>query len=131
MVSEDKVLGSARLRSDLVLKKNHDILIIDVTVPFENGLKAVTDATQKKFEKYEKLAQEISNDYFTAKVEAIVVVCLGFWVLKNNKIIKRLCSESYAKIFRRIIVSETISFSQDIFYEHSNRTPQDPGDRQR
>lgn len=131
VISEDKVLGGARLHTDIVLKMNRDILIIDVTVPFENGLEALADATQNKFEKYEQLAQEISNDDSTAKVEANVVGWLGFWDPKNNRIINRLCSGSCAKKLRRIIVSETISFSQGIFYEHTNWTAQDSGGPQR
>lgn len=39
-VSDDRAVGSAILRPDLVLKKNRDLLILDVTVPFENGLEA-------------------------------------------------------------------------------------------
>lgn len=46
-------------------------------MPFENGLEALAEARQKKHEKYEDLAKEISNDYSTAKFEAIVVGSLG------------------------------------------------------
>lgn len=44
LIGEDQVVGSSNVRPDLVLKKNNDILILDITVPFGNGLGALTEA---------------------------------------------------------------------------------------
>lgn len=52
IISEDQVVRSANVRPDLVLKKNNDILILDITVPFENGLEVLTEARRLKEEKY-------------------------------------------------------------------------------
>lgn len=60
IISEDRAKGSANLRPDLVLKKNNYILIKDITIPFENGLEALEEARQRKFDKYSDLVKELS-----------------------------------------------------------------------
>lgn len=60
-------------------------------------------------------------------MEAIIVGSLGSWDPKNDNIIKTICSEKYAKVKRMIIVSETMSNSEDIFFEHMKIAPQDSG----
>lgn len=127
---ENQVVDVGNLRPDLLLKKGNDILIIDVTVPFENGLEALEDARKEKLENYSDLARELSNDYVKAKVEAVIEGSLGSWDPGNDALIKRLCSNKYAKMMRKIIASETIAYSQDIYAEHTRTLPQYSGGRQ-
>lgn len=51
-------MGSENLRPDLVVQKGNDIIIFDVTVPFENGFQAFEDDRKNKVEKYRNLATE-------------------------------------------------------------------------
>lgn len=90
-------------------------MILDITVPFENGVDDFENARKTKENKYAELANTLPNNGERVKVEAIIIGSLGSWDPKNDRGVKRLCSERYAKIMRRIIVSETISYSQDIF----------------
>lgn len=55
-VREDRAVGSDNLRPDLVLKKIHELLILGITVPFENGTEAFVVARRTNEEKYRELA---------------------------------------------------------------------------
>lgn len=132
VIGEDQVVGTTNnRRPDLVLRKGNDIMILDITCPFENGLQAFQDARKEKEDKYAELAAELSSDGTRVRVDAIIVGSLGSWDPQNDKIIRRLCSEKYAKTMRKIIVSETISYSQDVFSEHMRAVPQNSGGRLR
>lgn len=125
------MVGGGGLKPDLVIKKGKDILILDITVPFENGLVALEEARQRKIDKDSDLAKELSMNGCSASVEAIVVGSLGASDKSNERVVRRLCSRKYAKTMSKIIGSETITYSRNIFYEHVNRgSPQDPGRRQ-
>lgn len=110
------------LRPDLVLKKGKDFLFIDATIPFENGLEALILARKEKEKKYNDIAQELCKSGFN-------VGSLGAWDPKNDRLLRRICSQKYLKMMRKIMVSETISDSRDIYYEHLNIVPQDSGGR--
>lgn len=62
IVSEDRAVGNGRQRQDLVLKKNRDLLILDITVPFENGADAFDVARKTKEDKYRQLAIDLSEN---------------------------------------------------------------------
>lgn len=89
--------GTQNFRPDLVIQKGRDILIIDVTVPFDNGLESFKEARRIKEVKYRDLAIELSVGGKNAVVQAIVVGVLGSWDLDNNKTIRRLCSRGMTK----------------------------------
>ena len=118
VIGEDQRLGTENLRLELVLKKENDILIVDVTAPFEKGLKAFEDARLVKEAKYTNLTRELTTDGNKAKIKAIIVGSLGFWDPRNDRIIKCLCSSTYTKLMRKLIVSETIGNSCNIYFEH-------------
>ena len=107
------------------MKKDGDILILDVTVPFENGIEAFRNARTVKEQKYNNLASELSVNGLKARVEAVIVGSLGSWDSANDKVISRLCSKNYAALMRKLIVSETIGNSSKIYYEHISGVPQD------
>lgn len=77
MLLENQVVGTQNLRPDLVIQKDRDIIIIDVTVPFENGMVAFDNAREAKETKYNELATELSREGKKAKVEAFIVGSLG------------------------------------------------------
>lgn len=51
-MNEDRAVRSTYQQPDLVLSKGNDILIIDVTFSFENGLEAFKMTRKEKEEKY-------------------------------------------------------------------------------
>lgn len=129
IIAENQAMGGegTLLRPDLAIKKNKDIILIDVTIPFENGLVV---ARKKKIEKYEPLVRIFNGQGYNTKVETVIVGALRSWDPKNDGVIRRICSEKYARIMRKVMVSETISYSQDIVFEHTYRVPQDSHGRQ-
>lgn len=128
---EDRVVGNQNLRLDLVIQNFNQIYIVDVTVPFDNGLKAFDDARLGKMNKYDELAfygKSINGK--TATIGAVVVGALDSWDPANDEFIKKICSKSYGKMMKKIMVSETITYSRDIYSEHIGWIPQGSRGRQ-
>jgi len=63
--------------------------------------------------KYEELRKEIAAD-----VPPFIVGSLGSWDPANDALVRKLCSRSYAKLMRKLCVSDVISLSLDIYMEH-------------
>ena len=117
VLSENEAVNG-NLRPDLVLVKNNNAIIIDVTVPFENRMDAFCEAREGKKQKYENLAHALRTKYAEVKVDAFVVGSLGAWDPDNDILMKKLCSRSYLKLFKKLCVSDTIKYSRDIYVEH-------------
>lgn len=62
--------------------------------------------------------------------EAIVVGELGSLDPANDKSLRRICTKTYLKTIKKIIISETISFSNDVYQEHIRRIGQVANGRQ-
>ncbi|XP_034483224.1 uncharacterized protein LOC117788549 [Drosophila innubila] len=62
---------------------------------------------------------------YRVHVDAIVVGALGTWDPINERVLKLLhVSRSYDSLMRRLIVSETVHWSRDIYVEHVSGTRQ-------
>ena len=120
VLRENQFLGAEGLRPDLVLvdKQNEEVLILDVTMPFESKLENFHRARKEKVLKYTNLVNELKGRYRKVSCEAVVVGSLGSWDNKNDRIIHRLCSKKYAALMRKLIVSDSVRASRDIFFEH-------------
>jgi len=119
VISENQAIGSQRLRPDLVLRRGNTTLIIDATVPFDNRMKAFKEAADEKVSKYEELRKEIAVDApGEVTVHPFIVGSLGSWDPANDVLVRKLCSRSYAKLMRKLCVSDAISLSRDIYTEH-------------
>ncbi|EDW88534.1 uncharacterized protein Dyak_GE18776 [Drosophila yakuba] len=111
----------AALRPDLVWRdeRSRKIVIVDVTVPFENGAEAFDNARGEKEEKYRPLAEALRAMGYQVKLEAFIVGALGSWDPKNERVLKTLgVSRFYAGLMRRLMVADTIRWSRDIYVEH-------------
>lgn len=82
----------AALRPDIVVRDEaaKHIHIVDVTVAFENRLKAMEDARRSKIVKYTPLAAALHASGYSVDVDAIVVGALGTWDQGNEPVLKRL-----------------------------------------
>ncbi|KAK8742630.1 hypothetical protein OTU49_001595, partial [Cherax quadricarinatus] len=120
LISENQRVAGAldTGRPDLIITKDGDALMIDVTCPFENGPEAFTEARLRKEEKYAELAAELRQNYHRVTVEAFIVGSLGSYDPANDRLMKRLASRKYQKLFRRLCVSDTIKWSRMIYTEH-------------
>ncbi|XP_069176423.1 uncharacterized protein [Procambarus clarkii] len=106
------------LRPDIVLEKNGEVMLIDVTCPFENGPDAFAEARLGKEEKYAELAATMRRTYRQVTVYAFIVGSLGSYDPKNDKPMNRLASRRYQRLFRRLCVSDTIRWSRMMYIEH-------------
>lgn len=113
---------------DVVLIKDDDVLIIDVAITFENGSKAFDEIREIKIKKYHHIASKLrkTKKYKTVSVEAVVVGAPGSWDPRNDRICHRLCTKKYTKLMRKLIVSDTLRSSRDIYYKHTTPPSRKP-----
>jgi hypothetical protein len=121
-VTEDqKIPGtSGQLRPDLVVTNaaSRSISIIDVAVAFENKYEAFQLARAGKIQKYALLADELRSQGWDVYLNAFVVGALGGWDPDNETVIRQIrISKSYAKLMKKLIVSDTIRWSRDMYVE--------------
>jgi hypothetical protein len=117
ILAENEVI-EGNLRPDLVIVKNNKATIIDITIPFENRLEALTAARPEKINKYAALARTLHARYHEVKFDAIVHGSLGTWDPENDRLMMTMCSRKYLKIFKKLCVSDVIRYSRDIYTEH-------------
>lgn len=118
VLSENRAVAGTRLRPDLVLVRNQTAVIVDITIPFENGVNSLEAARERKHTKYAPLIPILLQTYTSVTIEAVVVGSLGSWDPANDRFIGRLCSRSYAKKMKMLCVSDVIRWSRDIYEEH-------------
>ncbi|KAL6418153.1 hypothetical protein ACFW04_012305 [Cataglyphis niger] len=109
------------LRPDLVIRNERTkcVVICDVTIPFENRWEAFDEARARKVAKYSPLAEELQRRGYRVVVTAFVVGALGSWDPRNEAVLRVLrIGNAYASMMRRLIVSDTIRWSRDIYVEH-------------
>ena len=93
------------------------VVICDVTVPFEN--RWTEDARARKIAKYSPLAEELQRQGYRVVVTAFVIGALGSWDPRNEAVLSLLrVGPQYAAMMRRLVVSDTIRWSRDIYVEH-------------
>lgn len=124
VISENQFIRNTDLKPDLVLIKGKELLVIDVTCPFDNGYSNFITARKDKVEKYAPFANHYNSVYKKVNIEAIVVGSLGSWDPKNDKILLKLCTKKYLKLRKKLIVSEVVHSSTDIYNHHVSEVPQ-------
>lgn len=120
VLKENQPLEGSSLRPDLELvhKSESAAMILDVGCTFENGPAAYDMVRTEKSKKYAQIAKSMKDKYKEVTVEAIVVGALGSWDPKNDRVCHRLCSKKYRKLMRKLIVSDTLRMSRDIYVSH-------------
>ncbi|GFT62330.1 PO24 protein [Nephila pilipes] len=111
---------SQTLIPDMVLtKKSGEVFVIDFTVAFEDHLKSFAKARQGKIDKYLPIVEHLRREGKVAHVDAIVVGSLGSWDPSNDAALAQMgVSRKYAKLMRKLICSDTIRWSRDIYIQH-------------
>jgi hypothetical protein len=121
------------LRPDFVAI-NHTcktVTIIGVTIPFENRYTAFQSARQGKQEKYATLEEHYKRQGYSVFLDAFVVGALGGWDPANERVIHHLkFGHNYCRLMRKLMISDAIRWSRDIYIEHLSgvKQCQDPGD---
>ena len=117
-----QVPGSeSTLRPDLVVTRDGGatVVLADVTVAFENGPEALQAASDAKERKYAPLVAELRAAGKEASIVTLVLGPLGTWWRGNEAVLRQLrVSKRYAQLMRRLMVSDTLRWSRDVYVEH-------------
>jgi hypothetical protein len=115
--------GSLRPDFVAVNEARKMIDIIDVTVPFKNRYTAFQTARKEKQMKYAPITDHYSQQGYDVFMDAFIVSALGGWDPANEPVITRLkLSHSYGRLMRKLMASEVIHWSRDIYVEHLTLT---------
>ncbi|CAN7978579.1 unnamed protein product [Ixodes persulcatus] len=79
---------------------------------------ALQEARQQKIEKYEPTKQYLCRRYQRVTADVVIVGALGSWDPDNDATLRKLCSKSYLRLMKKLIISETIACSRDIYASH-------------
>ncbi|GFY44120.1 retrovirus-related Pol polyprotein from type-2 retrotransposable element R2DM [Trichonephila inaurata madagascariensis] len=119
ILSENQVVGNNRLRPDLVAQIDKNIYIIDVTIPFENRRQAFSQARERKVFKYLELLPYFSSLGFQqVHIVPIIVGSLGAWDPENDIFLRKVATNRYLAVLRKLCVSDCIRWSRDIYIQH-------------
>lgn len=118
VVSENQSLDNTMLRPDLVITNKMETIIIDVSIPFENGDAAFLETRGNKITKYTPLATWLRQTRSNVSIVPFLVGSLGLWDVGNDILLKKICSKSYATLFRKLCVSDCIKASRDVYIQH-------------
>jgi len=94
-----------------------DVVLVDVTCPFEGHERALDDAFQTKIVRYSSLAlQMLTRDLRSAVVRPFVVGALGGWLPGNEQCLNDLEIPRYRrKLLRELCVADAIVGSETIW----------------
>ncbi|XP_043391142.1 uncharacterized protein LOC122463740 [Chelonia mydas] len=109
------------LRPDVVVtdEAQKKIILVDITVPFENRTPALREARARKLEKYAPLADTLRAKGYEVQMDALIVGALGAWDPCNERVLRTSgIGRRYTLVMRRLMVSDTIRWSRDIYIEH-------------
>ncbi|KAF8797255.1 Retrovirus-related Pol polyprotein type-1 like protein [Argiope bruennichi] len=84
IISENEQVAGTRLRPDIILEDNRKILVVDITVPFENKREAFDKARQMKIEKYASLVDILKKPGKTVEILPFVIGSLDSWDPNND-----------------------------------------------
>ena len=106
-------------RPDIVIENDDDVIVIDVTCPFENGEKALAEADYNKVMKYDHVKRHFQSMGKSCSVHGFVIGSLGTWHPDNEAVLSKLMmSRSYKSLFRKLCCTDVIKGSADIYYSH-------------
>ncbi|KAH1171198.1 hypothetical protein KIL84_006816 [Mauremys mutica] len=80
----------SRLRPNIVVTdaEKKKVLLVDVTVPFENRSPAFHEARARKESKYTPLAETLRAQGYEVQVHALIVGALGSWDPRNEMVLR-------------------------------------------
>lgn len=108
------------------MAKGDKVIVLDVTVPFENRQEALDRARQEKEDKYGPLKTSLGTRYREVKIAPVVVGALGTWDPRNDKYLRGLSTRAYFRKMKRLVICETLSWSRCMYMEHLSGRIQRP-----
>ena len=112
---------ASNLRPDLTIidETNKIATIIDVCVPFENRHESFVAARKTKLDKYENIKAQLEEQGYKVFLDAFIIGSLGSYDQENYKsLIELRINKNFAVLMKKLMVSETIRWSRNIYVEH-------------
>ena len=105
-----------RLRPDIVHYEGDKAIIIDVSIPFDNGEIALSMAAEAKVQKYQSTKQALlDKGYANMAILPFIVRALGTWYPQNERVLNRLgISKRYKGLMCQFCCQYAIKVSHDI-----------------
>ena len=129
-ITTDRTVAESnlRLRPDVVVEEGNQVLIIDVTCPFDNDSTALSDAATGKVLKYQPLKEFFVSKGKSCVIFPFVVGALGSWYKQNEILLKKLgMTRRYKSLFRKLCCTDAIKGSNDIYRLHLGCDDRIPG----
>lgn len=129
-ITTDRTVAQSnlRLRPDIVVEEGGQVLLIDVTCPFDNDSNALSDAANAKVMKYQPLKEFLVSQGKTCEIYPFVVGALGSWYKQNEILLKKLgMTRRYKSLFRKLCCSDAIQGSNNIYRLHLGCDDSVPG----
>lgn len=77
VIAENQFIGNSSLKPDLVLSRGDEVVILDITCPFDNGYGVFSGARKDK--KYAPLRDYFKTSFKNIHIDAIIVGSVGSW----------------------------------------------------
>uniref|UniRef100_A0A914Z9B1 Reverse transcriptase domain-containing protein n=1 Tax=Panagrolaimus superbus TaxID=310955 RepID=A0A914Z9B1_9BILA len=111
----------SNLRPDITIldNVNKTATIIDIACPFENRQTAIDAARNEKLSKYQHIKEQLQQKGYKVFLDAFVIGSLGSYDQNNWKCLVELgINRNYAHLMKKLMVSDTIKWSRNIYIEH-------------
>ena len=120
-ITTDRTVAESnlRLRPDVVVEEGNQVLLIDVTCPFDNDTNALSDAANAKVLKYQPLKEFLVSKGKSCEIYPFVVGALGSWFKQNEILMNKLgMTRRYKSLFRKLCCTDAIQGSNNIYRLH-------------
>ncbi|EMP24262.1 hypothetical protein UY3_18678 [Chelonia mydas] len=104
----------SQLRPEIVITNEDQkkIVMVNVTVPFENRTPAFHNAQAQKVEKYAPLAETLRAKGYQVQTHALIVRALGTWDPSNERVLRECrIGQCYAWLMQQLMMSDAIRWS--------------------
>ncbi|XP_048519012.1 uncharacterized protein LOC125503125 [Dendroctonus ponderosae] len=93
--------------------------VVDVAIAFENQYKAFEATRAEKLGKYQHIADDFIARGYDVHMDDFIIGSLGGWDPENERTLSRLgLGRRYCHLMRRLMCTETIRWSRDVYVEH-------------
>ncbi|KAG8184378.1 hypothetical protein JTE90_006781 [Oedothorax gibbosus] len=118
VMGRNQDVDGSGLRPDLVLTQGDTAILIDVAVPYENRISAFSTTRRDKAAKYTQVCNNLRRSFANVHNESIIVGALGSWDRANDSVLRKFVNKRYANKLRRLICTDVLSHTCDIFHQH-------------
>ncbi|PIC11851.1 hypothetical protein B9Z55_028813 [Caenorhabditis nigoni] len=121
MKIDEEFPGYTRLRPDIFLQSpdKKEVILADVSVPYENGIEAMQASWNRKVEKYEEGFQHLKDQGIKLTVLPIIIGSLGtWWAPTTDSLVELGISKAAVRKAIPELCSTVLEHSKNIYWKH-------------